>query len=173
MTFHIRDAAAGDCRGIAEVQVDSYLTAYAGMFPPAYFAHFTYEDQAQDWRQWLVDRPDDTLMVAVSAEAGIIGYILARPETDAAGYDAEIVALHVRRLWQGQGIGRALLTAASRKLGARGCRSVMLWTLKANPVREWYERLGGALIGEKSFQVDEREVTEVAYGWSDIAALSS
>jgi hypothetical protein len=50
---------------------------------------------------------------------------------------------------------------------------MMLWTLQGNPVRQWYERLGGALIGEQSFEVDDWEVTEVAYGWPDIAALSS
>jgi hypothetical protein len=47
----------------------------------------------------------------------------------------------------------------------------MLWTLKGNRMRRWYERLNGTLLGEKSYQIEDRIIREVAYGWEDITVL--
>ena len=47
----------------------------------------------------------------------------------------------------------------------------MLWTLKGNPVRQWYERLDGKVLGEKSYQIDDWDIVEIAYGWETIATL--
>ena len=51
---------------------------------------------------------------------------------------------------------------------------MMLWTTEANPVRAWYERLGGAVIDTKPWGGNPYygvEVNEVAYGWDDIEIL--
>lgn len=170
--YRIRPAVRADCRGIAEVQVDSYRATYAGLFPRAYLARFTYDEQEQDWIELLAASPDDILLVATVGEQ-VAGYILARAGVNSQlRFDAEIIAIHVRRPAQGQGIGRALLRHASAALQSRGCRSVMLWTLAGNPNRRWYERLQGKLVGEKCFEVEGWDIVEVAYGWDDIAALS-
>ena len=47
----------------------------------------------------------------------------------------------------------------------------MLWALQGNPVRQWYERLGGKVLGEKSYPVGDWEIVEIAYGWETITAL--
>ena len=39
--------------GIARVQVDSYRAAYAGIIPQRYLDQFSYEEQEQDWRDWI------------------------------------------------------------------------------------------------------------------------
>ena len=87
------------------------------------------------------------------------------------GYDAEVIALHVNRSQLGEGIGKGLLRSAIEQLIERKCQSVMLWTLKGNKVRTWYEQLDGQLIDEKSQPVDDWVVYEVAYGWKDITHL--
>ena len=168
----VREAELKDCPGIARVQVDSYRTAYAGLMPEAYLAQFSYEEQEQDWVGLLEAGSADILLVAESEEGEIVGYTLARAEAEIyPGYDAEIIALHVRKSVQRQGVGRALLREAVEKLSARGCQSVMLWTLKGNPVRRWYEKLGGKYLGEKTWPLDDFEVHEAAYGWEDISGL--
>jgi hypothetical protein len=48
---------------LARVQVDSYRTAYAGMFPADSLARFTYDEQEQDWRD-LLETGGDVLLVA-------------------------------------------------------------------------------------------------------------
>lgn len=168
----IREALPKDCQGIARVQVDGYRTAYVGLFPEPYLEHFTYEEQARDWQTWLTTNTDDVLLVAASMEDQVIGYVLARARPDIyPGYDAEVLALHVKLAYQGKGVGKALLVAAIEKLDGRGCESVMLWTLEGNPVRQWYERLEGKVLGEKSYQIDDWDIVEIAYGWETISTL--
>jgi GNAT superfamily N-acetyltransferase len=170
--YEIREATVKDCPGLAQVQVDSYRTAYAGLFPEPYLARFSYEEQEQDWLEWLTAGDEDILLVAVSNEGRVLGYVLARTDRDLLpGYDAEIVALHVRESLQRKGIGKALLGRAVEELEARGCGSVMLWTLKGNPVRRSYEHLGGKVIGERSFRVEDWDLVEIAYGWQKLSAL--
>ena len=170
--YTIRKAIIQDSRAIAEIQVDSYRTAYAPFFPQAYIEHFTYEEQEQDWVDLLTSETDDILLVATSTDKQVIGYVLTRARPDIfPGYDSEVIALHVRKSFQRQGIGLALLKEAVEKLEEQGCKSVMLWTLKGNPVRKWYESLQGKIIGEKSYQVDDWTIDEVAYGWEKITSF--
>jgi len=170
--YKIRNAILEDCLGIAKTQVDSYRTAYAGLFPLPYLEHFTYAEEEQDWIQMLTSNTEDILLVAISQEREIVGYILARAKPDIfPGYDSEIVALHVRQSFQGKGIGKALLSHAIKNLIARDCKSVMLWTLQNNKTRQWYEKLNGKILGEKNYEVDDWVISEVAYGWGEISKL--
>ena len=174
--MNIRHATLEDSAGIARVQVDSYRTAYAGIFPQSYLEQFTYEEQTQDWCDLLSVESADVLYVAETDTGEIVGYALGRPEPDEfPPYESELVAVHVRRAYQRQGIGRRLIAAVAAHLQREGCGSLMLWTLAQNPSRALYERLGGQLIGEKAWGGNEDfgvDVWEVAYGWSSIAPLS-
>jgi hypothetical protein len=40
--MNIRPAVLDDCPALARIQVDSYRTAYAHIFPQSYIDHFTY-----------------------------------------------------------------------------------------------------------------------------------
>jgi GNAT superfamily N-acetyltransferase len=168
----IRKALLEDCPGLARVQVDSYRTAYAGIFPDAYLAHFTYQEQEGDWQEWLLSNPQDILLAAVTDKDQVIGYALTRVEADIyPGYAAEIMAMHITQLRQGQGVGGALLEHTVAELQKRGCPSVMLWTLKQNSTRNWYEKLGAIRLGEKRVQIEDRVIVEIAYGWDTLSAL--
>lgn len=170
--FQIRNATVKDCLGIAETQVDSYRTTYAGLFPTAYLEHITYAEQEQDWIRLLSSDTKDILSIAISEENQVIGYVLARAQPDIyPGFDSEIIALHVRQPFQRKGIGKALLDNAIKSLITFECGSVMLWTLRGNRIRQWYEKLGGQLIGERSYDVDDWVINEVAYGWKEIGTL--
>jgi ribosomal protein S18 acetylase RimI-like enzyme len=170
--FQIRAATLEDAVGLARVQVDSYRNAYARFFPPSYFAQMTYEEQTGDWQELFRAGMEDILLVAEAGDKRIIGYVLASTKPEVyPGYDSEIVALHVRQEEQRKGVGAALLRAAVEQVQTRNARSVMLTTLKGNPIRAWYERLGGALLGEKTNSVDDWEIVSVIYGWPDISTL--
>jgi ribosomal protein S18 acetylase RimI-like enzyme len=168
----IRPAVLSDGASLAKVQVDSYRSAYASLLPKAYIEAFTYKEQEQDWLELLGAGTNDILLVATSAEKQVIGYVLARAVPEIyPGYDSEIVAMHVRQAFQRHGIGKALMSKAIEGLQERDCKSVMLWTLKNNTTRQWYERLDGKLLGEKNYKINDLDVTEVAYGWENITAL--
>ncbi len=167
--MRIREATIGDSAGIARVQVDSYRTAYAGIFSQAYLDQFSYEEQEEDWRDWIATRPEDLLYVAELATGEIVGYALARPgPCGVPPYDSELVALHVRGTHQRQGLGRALVAAAAEELARQGSRSMMLWVMRASKSRGFYERLGGQLLNEKQMSGGQ---PEVAYGWLAIEDL--
>jgi len=166
----IRKAKIEDSAGLAGVQVDSYRMAYAGILPQSYLDQFSYEEQEQDWRDWMISRPVDLLYVAADATGEIVGYALARPgPTEIAPYDSELIALHVPLAHQRQGIGRQLVAVVAGQLQQVGCRSLMLWVLQENRARGFYERLGGKLLDES--QVNWCDTIEVAYGWPAIEVL--
>jgi len=171
--IQIRRATINDSAGIARVQVDSYRTAYANIFSQAYLDHFTYEEQAQDWYDWMMNRPRDLLYVAHPETGEVVGYALGRPGmTKIAPYESELVAMHVRQSYQRQGIGKSLFAKTVDELQTQGCTSLMLWVLARNPARLFYEHLGGKLIGEQEIELEEGvKAVEVAYGWQDISQL--
>ncbi len=172
MEIEIRPANINDSAGIAHVQITSYRTAYKNFFPPAYFEQMTEVEQTQDWRDLMSDASHDSLIVAKTNVNEIIGYALGQAERqDFEAWECELVALPVLPEYQRQGIGSKLFAAMAGEMKRRGKTALMLWTIKENPVRAFYERLGGELVGEKSYDVDEMKVTEVAYSWKNIGEL--
>ena len=167
--MRIRKATIADSANLAWVQVDSYRTAYAGILAPSYLARFTYEEQEQDWRGLLASEMEELLYVAETDAGEIVGYALGRPgASEEAPYDSELVALYVHRSFQGQGVGRQLVTAIAEKLKQRGCTSLMLWVLEGNASQGFYERMGGQLLSARK---DSQGAVEVAYGWAAIESL--
>jgi ribosomal protein S18 acetylase RimI-like enzyme len=173
VVVQIRRATINDSAGIARLQVDSYRSAYSGIFSQAYLDHFTYEEQAQDWYDWMMNRPRDLIFVAQTEVGEMVGYALGRPgKTKIPPYDSELVALHVCQAFQRQGIGRSLMVKTAEQLQERGSASLMLWVLEKNPGRAFYEKLGGQLVVAQEIELGEGEkAREVAYGWLDIRVL--
>jgi GNAT superfamily N-acetyltransferase len=173
---NIRAAKAQDSAALAQIQVNSYRTAYANILPQAYLDRFTYAEQEQDWRDLLSSGLDDVLTIAETSAGEIVGYALGRAgSTEIPPYDGELVAWHVRPSYQEQGTGRRLFLAVAKQLKHIGSASLMLWVLEKNPARVFYERLGGQVIGEKDWGDNAAfgvVVKEVAYGWSDIDQLA-
>ncbi len=168
--MQVRDARMEDATGLARVQVDSYRSAYAGIWPEAALGRLSYEEQEQDWRDWIRSKPDDVLCVAEPISGEIVGYALGRPGTSGVpGYDSELMALHVLGAYQRQGLGRRLLAVVAERLWHRGSESLMLWVMEENRARGFHERLGGQLLDETKMSWVEKP--EVAYGWPAIEVL--
>lgn len=174
MKAFVRNAAIEDAESLAQVQVDSYRSAYAGMLPDDYLAQFSYDEQEQDWRELLSSGELDVLLVAEDEAGEVAGYALGE-RLDGQPYDCELVALHVRQADQGRGLGRALIAAVAGHFRQQGCRSLVLWVLEANQyARSLYERLGGQADGQRQLELDETTaLKEVAYVWPDIKVLTS
>lgn len=168
---NVRAATRDDAQAIAQVQVDSYLSAYKNLLPGEYLANFTYEEQVNDWLSWQKEHPQDILLAA-EVDDLVIGYALSRevPEKPEWG---EVAALHVSPLLNRKGAGKALFMESARKLHERGCRSLLIWTLEGNPSRGFYEHLGGVLNGTKHWIIEELDFDkiEVCYSWKDINSL--
>lgn len=167
----IRPAILADSAGIAHVQISSYLTAYKLFIPLPYYDEMTEAEQTQDWTDLMNDPQHEPLYVAAN-DRQVVGYALGK--TQPPGFDenmGELDAVHVLKDYQRHGIGSRLFTTVAHEMKQRGKTGMVLWTLEGNPVRAFYERLGGTLAGTKEYDVDDIHVTEVAYRWNDIDTL--
>ena len=66
----------------------------------------------------------------------------------ALGYDGEIYTLYVDPSFYGRGSGRALMQGAFAALRRKGHSSCIIWAHAKNPVRFFYEAIGGRLVAE-------------------------
>jgi ribosomal protein S18 acetylase RimI-like enzyme len=161
---------------MAHVQVDSFKTNYARIFPAGYLAQFTYEEQEQDWRDWIAQGKSDAIFVAVTEAGEVAGYALGGRSMERPPYESELVSLHIRPEYQKLGLGRRLIGAVSQELYRLGCKSLFLYVLADNPSRAFYEKLGGVEIGERAWEHNAEygtNVYDIAYGWKDITVLFS
>ena len=171
----IRSAVFEDASALAHIQVDSYRSAYAGILPVEFLAHFSYAEQTQDWRDFVTAEGPAYLLVAENEAAEVCGYALGSAISPSLpGCDGELDALHVRKDLRGQGIGRELVRAMALKLREAGCKRMGLWVLRDNQsAREFYEHLGGHLLVERTILLgeDDTQAGEISYIWPEIDEL--
>jgi hypothetical protein len=59
--------------------------------------------------------------------------------------------------------------ALFQRLVDTGHASGLLWVVRANPARYFYERLGGQQIMHRPIPVGGQPVEAIAYGWRDLS----
>ena len=141
----MRPAGLDDVDALAAVELDTALTAYAGIFPPEAPAP-TLEEFTARWRARLTREPVAGAVFVVGDP--IVGLVMADPapelDTDPEAH-GHLRALYVDPGHWGQGIGRALHDAAVEYL--RICRPQLrplsLWVMERNErARARYEKWG-------------------------------
>ena len=168
--FQMRRAQAADSAALARVQIDSWRSAYVGIVSDEYLAHFTYAEQAQDWREIFASNLNDVIYVAEADQ--VVGYAWARQGLgELPDYDAELLSMHLLPAWRRRGIGERLLSVVMSALEQRGVESLFLWTLEKNlPAHKFYEKLGGVRVGRRDAMIGDCPVVDIAYGWRDLKA---
>lgn len=173
----IRQARLGDARTIGRIEVETWRSTYAGMLPDRVLLAMSTERQTASWAGFLRHRPGD-VFVAVQrppeapAETRIVGFGNCGPQREGGfGFAGEIYTLYVAPDAQGRGLGRQLLLALFARLVHCGHRSALVWVVRANPARFFYERLGGKLVLHRPIPVGGVPVDAVAYGWQDLRSV--
>jgi len=172
----IRPARALDARPIARLDVETWRTTYAGVLSASYLVGLSERRREAGWRAVILREPRD-VRVAVDAGDIIRGFGSCGPNRGDRFFAGEVFTLYVAPDWQNQGIGRRLLIALFRRLVAAGRRSAIVWVLRDNPARFFYERLGARQVSHRPLPVGGTSVEAIAYGWRDLpgflAAVSS
>jgi ribosomal protein S18 acetylase RimI-like enzyme len=172
----IRVARPEDARGIARLDVETWRTTYAGLLSTNYLLGLSERRREFGWRG-VIDREPRDVRIAVEAGGAILGFGSCGPNRGDRLFSGEVFTLYVAPDWQNQGIGRRLLIALFRRLVMVGRRSAIVWVLRDNPSRFFYERLGALQVSRKPLSVGGATVEAVAYGWRDLpgflAAVSS
>lgn len=172
----IRPAQASDARGIARLDVETWRTTYAGVLPAPYLVGLSERRREAGWRGVILREPRN-VRVAVDATRVIRGFGSCGPNRGDPFFAGEVFTLYVAPDWQNRGIGRRLLIALFRRLVTAGRRSAIVWVLRDNPARFFYERLGARQVSHRPLPVGGMAVEAIAYGWRDLpgflAAVSS
>lgn len=182
----IRQARLQDAKAIGRIEVETWRSTYAGMLPDRVLLRMSEERQAGSWAGFLRHRPGDVFVALQherprpapllgpqgGAEPRILGFGNCGPQRELAfDYAGEIYTLYVAPEWQGLGLGRQLLLTLFARLMHCGHRSALVWVVRANPSRFFYERLGGKLVLSRKVPVGGEPVDACGYGWSDLRAV--
>ena len=166
----IRPATPEDARAIAHAQVETWKTAYRGIIADDFLDTFSVDERTDRWTE-VLQRPEQGSFVAEIDDA-LIGFANGGPERDGhENFKGELYGLYVFPDWHGQGVGKRLVTTFADWLLGSGIATMLVWTLADNPYRRFYERLGGKIVAERDIEIGEQKLTEVAYGWDEVATL--
>lgn len=163
----IRPARPGDAPGIARLDIETWRATYAGMLSTSYLVGLSQRRREIGWRMVIQREPRD-VRVAVDAVGLIVGFGSCGPSRAERHYPGEVFTLYVAPDHQERGVGRRLLIALFRRLAASGLDAAIVWVLRDNPSRFFYERLGGHQVSHKAIAVGGRPVEAIAYGWRDL-----
>jgi GNAT superfamily N-acetyltransferase len=169
----IRDARATDAVGMARVNVESWKSAYAGVVPQDYLDSVSFEQRVSTWQARLSD-PSKIMpgwfYIVAEEDKAIIGLAGGGPERSGSKtYTGEIGAIYLLKSHQGRGVGHQLITAVALRLKKQGHNSMLVWVLRENPYRAFYEALGGKQFAQRQINIGGADLIEVAYGWRDLS----
>ncbi len=169
----IREANQDDAYGIAKVYVEGWRSTYQGIVPDDHLAHMTYEQLEQRWSR-ILNSGDGFVFVAEDGPENIVGFIWGGPEHQGApGYTGELHAIYILQRYQGQDIGRRLTQALVRKMLEDGLELMIVWVLRDNPSRRFYEKLGAKLVRTAPYYVPDFDIVldDTGYAWDNIRVL--
>lgn len=158
--FTIRKAVPEDALGITIVNVYTWKTTYAGLMP----------DAAIDSRiSGLLEKTEkcradieqnDSFFVAAVGHT-VIGFCCyGSSRNPAYPNSGEIYGLYALKGYQGQGVGRALFSAAAGALRAEGFSSIIVNCLRGNPSLEFYRHIGGKMVAQREDDLYGARITE-------------
>ena len=197
----IRRARPSDAAAIGAVHVTTWRTAYAGVLPDDYLFNLSALRHAAGYEASIGDRRNGhAVFVAVAKgedappgpsahqdgaahqegahqkgadqEGGtVVGFVSGGRARRQGFGDGEVETLYLLDDYRDRGIGRRLMRAMAAHLAAVGCRSAMVWVLKDNPSRWFYQRLAGRLLAREVIRFAGQSMEQLAFAWDPIGAL--
>ncbi|MGF6354243.1 GNAT superfamily N-acetyltransferase [Paenibacillus sp. 4624] len=173
--MRIRLAREGDAWGIAYVHTESWKTTYRGIVPDHVLDFLTAESRLAQWEQQLrSDENDQILIVAEDEEGKIVGFACGGKEREGQlTYDGELYAIYLLQSHQQSGIGRQLVKRVVQHLQTCQIGNMIIWALERNPACSFYEKMGGIPVHTQSIRIGDKDLVEIAYGWSDLASFEA
>jgi GNAT superfamily N-acetyltransferase len=163
----IRNAVADDADAIAKVQVDTWRSAYHNLVPSEILDALSYQQRSKYWKSIISKEDREGIFLVAETEAnGVVGFcVCGLNRNEDSKFASELYAIYVLEVHQDHGIGRALFEEYRKWTLDRGLTSMIVWVLRDNPYRRFYETMGGEVVSERMISVGETELPEVAYGW--------
>lgn len=167
----VRQARLEDASAIAKIEIETWRATYAGTLPDRVLLNMSERRQTSSWTSFLRHRPED-VWLAQHPQFGVVGFGNCGAQRDnAVDYSGEVYTLYVLPDLQGRGYGRALLSALFQRLETAGHGSALVWVVRGNPARFFYERLGGKQVMHRPIPVAGQPVEAIAYGWRSLETV--
>jgi ribosomal protein S18 acetylase RimI-like enzyme len=163
----IRPARTDDARLIARLDVETWRATYAGILATQFLVGLSTQRREIGWASVIEREPRD-VRVAADTDGNILGFGSCGRNRSGAEFAGEVFTLYVAPDWQNQGIGRRLLLTLFERLAAQGCGSAIIWVLRDNPGRFFYQRLGGREVQHKIFAVGGKRIEAAGFAWRDL-----
>lgn len=170
----IREAVLDDCKAIAQINVDTWRSAYRGLVPEEILNNLSIKEREGLILQFLKSEQKETfILVAEGTPGEIIGYTMGGPERFSnVEYKGEIYAIYISEEHQRKGVGKLLIKAAARRLQSLHINSMMVWVLAESPYRKFYQSIGGKELETKDEEMMGFKANITAYGWADIGQVA-
>jgi ribosomal protein S18 acetylase RimI-like enzyme len=165
--IHLRHATEEDAGDIATVHVRSWQGAYRGQVPQEFLDGLSVMRRELTWRDELGVTPRERLPWIAECDGGIAGFVSAGPcrDPDTDARTGEVYAIYVDPDCWKRGIGRNLLSHATRDLKQAGYAHATLWVLASNDrARRFYEAAGWHSDGRRqTIEIGGTPLDEVRY----------
>lgn len=181
---HVRPAVATDAVTIAQIQLATWSTAYAGILPSSVLTDATEHVDAitESWRRAITTPPtaQHQVLVAVeqtAARGAVVGFAAGGPpeideaRSEMADGEAEnaifdIATMMVEPRWGRRGNGSRLLAAIVAHAYDHGFPQAQTWILADDVAsRKFYLSAGWALDGgTRTLDMTDRDVSEIRLG---------
>lgn len=171
--FQIFPAGPSDAEDLAGVHVKAWRESYRGLLPDAFLNQMSEIAHARRFSRALLRLETNDIILAAGDRRGLVGYAAGGPSRKKVIGEAEISTLYVLKSAQGCGLGEGLLLDTARALAAQGLKTLVISVLRDNlRARGFYEHLGGIADAPRDEPGPGGVVSEVAYRWADIGALT-
>ncbi|MDH3700635.1 MAG: GNAT family N-acetyltransferase [Alphaproteobacteria bacterium] len=161
--IRVRTARRGDAAAIGALHVESWRDAYAGILPDAVLLRMSAKVESGKWAHVLAC--GEAVLVAEAGDR-LVGFgSCGAARGKALDYAGEVYTLYVHPDFHGQGIGRRLLRELFAALGDMGHHSAVIWVLRSNPSRYFYEAMGGKRVADRQEHLWGADLPQAAYGW--------
>ena len=166
LALSLRLARPADAAPLARIYVEAWQDTYAAILP-----HNLLCGMSVGVHTARIDRAIKKSAVLLAEDArhgaiGLAGFGAARDR--GLGFDGEVYTLYVAPGFQGQGVGRSLLHGAFAALKARAFQSCLIWS-HALGQRIEVHMDGGIRSGSRQIMMGGQDVSEVAFGWKQLA----
>ncbi len=164
LTIDIRKAEPRDAREIADVHMEAWRGAYAGIIPHRALSSMINRRGAGWWAN-AIRRAATVLVVEIGGE--IAGYAtIGRNRARELRQQGEIYELYLRPEYQGIGLGSRLFAAARRALADNGLRGMVVWALEENAnALAFYAGAGGRDVAEGVEVFEQKALKKIAFVW--------
>jgi len=165
-----RQGTVEDIPGISDAYIRTVRVSYAGVLPADYLDSLSVDGRTQVFTDRRNKHDSYRLLIAEDELEGVVGFIdYAYKESDNFDHDGRIFSFYFLPEFQRQGLGGLLFRKCLRRMRGECYRSVCLDTFEANPLRTFYEKMGGRFVAADEHGVGDRFFPTVVYGWDDLS----